>query len=64
MTKTISRTRRAWQTLVGWVSAMDYSPHEYALDRVDAMERELLALKSEVSSLRIERAARVTATQH
>lgn len=64
MTKPVPRFRRAWQALVGWVSAMDYSPHEYALDRVDAMERELLALRSEVSSLRRERAARVTATQH
>ena len=40
--------RRIWQT----VMAMDYSPYDYALDRVGALEREVLELRDEVKTLR------------
>lgn len=31
---------------------MDYSPHDYAFDRIGKLEREMLALKAEMGGLR------------
>ena len=61
MAKAIWRIRRAWQTVLAWERAMDYSAHDYALERVGALERELSELKSEVNGLRVDRSARVRA---
>jgi hypothetical protein len=59
MTKTIEASagpfRRLWQTLAAWERAMDYSPYDYALDRVGALEHEVLGLKEQVASLRRDR---------
>jgi hypothetical protein len=48
---------RAWQTLKAWEEALDYSPLDYALDRIGGLEREVAELKDELhqvrSSLRI-----------
>ena len=48
------RFRRIWQTLKAWEQAMDYAPGDYALDRVDTLQREVTALRDEVSWLRAE----------
>ena len=44
--------QRVWQTLLAWEQAMDYSPYDFALDRVGALEREVLELRDEVKTLR------------
>jgi len=43
--------RRAWRALCSWEHAMDYSPHDYAFDRISKLEREILALKAETRRL-------------
>ena len=43
---------RAWQTLKAWEEALDYSPFDYALDRIGRLEREVAVLKNELRQVR------------
>lgn len=49
--------RRAWQALMAWEQTMDYSPYDFALDRVGALEREVLELRDEVKTLQAARSS-------
>ena len=48
--------QRVWRALLDWQQAMDYSPYDYALDRVGTLEREVRELKDQVTSLQRDRA--------
>jgi hypothetical protein len=44
--------RRVIERLRAWEEAMDYTPYDYTLDRVKAVENDLAKLREEVYSLK------------
>jgi polyhydroxyalkanoate synthesis regulator phasin len=40
--------RRSLAAVLAWIEAMDYSSVDYALDRIDRLEREVEQLKEEL----------------
>ena len=46
---------RAMGVLHSWERALEYTPYDYAIDRVGALEQEVLALRAEVRRLRTDR---------
>ena len=42
---------RLIDAIVAWENAMDYTPHDYVLERVGNLEREVLLLKDELRAL-------------
>jgi hypothetical protein len=46
------KLRRALAVVFAWIDAMDYSSFDYALDRIELLERELGQLKEELRQSR------------
>ena len=46
------KLRRALATVFAWIEAMDYTSFDYALDRIERLEREMEELKEELSQSR------------
>ena len=46
------KLRRALAAVIAWIEAMDYSSVDYALDRIERLEREVGELKEEVRQSR------------
>ena len=42
------KLRRALATVFAWMEAMDYTSFDYALDRIERLEREVGRLKEEL----------------
>ena len=43
--------RRLLETIARWENAMDYTPCDYAFDRIGNLEREVALLRGEVKTL-------------
>jgi hypothetical protein len=43
--------RRAIETIRAWENAMDYTPYDYALDRIGALERQVSQLRDELRAM-------------